>query len=146
MTKKLQKIQYIIIFIIAIIFISFIYLVANKEKLIEDNIPDEKNIWVSMNPIKCLGNPWEFDWLKKNQGKYEQYPIGDTKKIDENEIEIIKKFYRDEKINIFDIKSNPIEEDICTACNCPQGYKLYILISEKDVEKMTNIGWGTLNL
>lgn len=104
-------------------------------------ITNTKNIWVNKDPIQCLGNPWEFDWLKKNKGKYNEYPIGDRKKIDTEEIIIIKDFFSNLGVNIFDIKSEITHEITCSACSCPQGHTLYVLVSPVDAEKMVEFGW-----
>ena len=144
MSKKSKKIQYIVLVIIGIIFLFFTYLTLTKTKPIVENLFEE-NIWVTMNPIQCLGNPWEFDWLKKNKNQYSQYPIDIPNKIDTKEIEIIKKFYINKEIDIWDIKSTPINDTICTTCSCPQGYKLYVLVSKKDAKKMIKMGWKINN-
>jgi len=141
MPKKSQKIQYIILAIIGVLGITFfssIYFTPKKEKI----IIDEKNTWINMDPIQCLGNPWEFDWLKKNNNQYSKYPIGNPRKIENQEIKIIKEFYKNQNINIFDIKSTSLNVDTCSACSCPQGYKLYVSVSKEDAEKMVRMGWG----
>jgi len=137
MPNKLQKIQYIILIIIAILIISFVYFAPKANNIANNN----QNIWVNMVPIQCLGNPWEFDWLKKNKNKYSKYPIGHPTKIDLQEIDIIEQFYKNQGINILDIKSNLIEKNTCAACSCAQGYKLHVLVSKNNVDKMIKMGW-----
>ena len=33
---------------------------------------EEGQVWVSIDPIQCLGNPWEQDWLLTHE--YDEYP------------------------------------------------------------------------
>ena len=143
MPKKLRKIQFIILTIIILIITVFIYLKQEKKEQINQNQnqPIKNNIWLTMNPIKCLGNPWEFDWLKNNNNQYNKYPTGNATKIDTEEIIILKNFYAQQGINILNTKSTPLEKEVCNTCSCDQGYKLDILTLEKNAEKMIQIGW-----
>lgn len=106
--------------------------------------------WVSIEPIQCLSNPWEIDWIKTSSGGdplrwddfYGQYPRDNA--VDQ----IIKNFYQKEGITIFDIKRDGIRDaegkpigEFCEACSCAAGYVLYLNVSDLDVEKMESFGY-----
>lgn len=40
-------------------------------------------VWVIIDPIQCLGNPWEQAWLEEHDDDYDAYPKseGDRRKI-----------------------------------------------------------------
>jgi hypothetical protein len=50
-------------------------------------------------------------------------------------------------IEIFDIKITTFEEKfgypvaICEACDCPQGFTLYVLVANSDVDAMLEMGY-----
>ena len=47
--------------------------------------------WVEIDPIQCLGNPWEVDWLQSHGDDYSAYPRDtQTPELEQEEIEIIK--------------------------------------------------------
>ena len=100
---------------------------------------DSDKKWVEIDPIQCLGNPWEVDWLQDDD--FDNYPWGDAWSIEEPEKQIIKQFYGKQGITIFDVKSEVTHEEVCEACNCPQGYTLYLQISEDDTDKMLGFGY-----
>jgi hypothetical protein len=85
--------------------------------------------WVEIEPIQCLGNPWEHDWLNSHKNDSSSYPK-------ENEFEIIKDFYAKKGITVINVKSERKYEVVCLACSCPRGDVLSILIYDSDVDKM----------
>ncbi len=86
--------------------------------------------WVEIDPIQCGGNPWQQDWLFSNNKTYE-YPR-------DRENEIITDYYSKKGIAIFAIKTKNTYEGkaICESCSCPEGYTLYLLVLDFDVNKM----------
>lgn len=109
-------------------------------------------VWVERNPIKCLGNAWEFDWFRANPGQYNNYPKGVIDRIDEKEIEILKNYYKEEGVNIIEVRSRSFVElgdsslKSCEICSCPQGYTLYLQISTAESKKMLELGWELSNV
>ncbi len=96
--------------------------------------------WMEIDPIQCLGNPWEVDWI--NSHSYEEYPRDIiTPELEKEEIEIIKDYYANQDIVIIEIESKWTKETVCEACMCPEGYTLYILISNLNIEKLEKLGY-----
>ncbi len=92
-------------------------------------------IWVEKEPVQCLGNEWEQDYLERNNIKFENYPIW-------KEEEIIKEFYYRRGIRIYKIKKEKLKEEIfCQACSCPRGDKIKVLINEEELGEMKEFGW-----
>ncbi len=93
------------------------------------------NSWVEIDPIQCLGNPWEIDWLKDN----DDYPRDvHTLELEQGEEDIIKEYYLKQGVSILKVESEWTHDIVCEACSCPQGYTLYLLVS--DVDKMIKLG------
>lgn len=132
MNKKNKK-QLITIITLLFFIISFTIFYNRK------NYFQNKVVWIELNPIKCLGNAWEFDWLQNNPGEYDNYPKNQTESI-------IKNFYAKKGIKIIEIKTKNDTVKTCDACNCPQGKTLKVLINKKYQEDMIKSGWKiTLN-
>lgn len=94
-----------------------------------------KTEWLSYSPIQCGNNPWE-KW-REDQGR--PYPIEWTEK------EKIQEYFQTVyNIEVLDYKSIPPKpgEVFCTACNCPRGDTIQVLVKQKDVAKMLELGWN----
>ncbi|MCX6799964.1 MAG: hypothetical protein NT091_02350 [Candidatus Falkowbacteria bacterium] len=108
--------------------------------------------WVEMNPIKCLGNSWEFDWLMSHSGQYANYPKETSEKISLAEINILKNFFKKNNIELTDVKSVALKDQanstikLCETCNCPQGYTLYAQIKKESLKNMLELGWKKSNI
>ena len=115
--------------------VAFIYIANNKGQ----TIPEQ---WLSISPIQCLGNAWEFNWLKSNPGRYAEYPHGIGAELSEAEKTIIAQFYKSKNIDILDIatEDNP-NLTTCTACSCPIGYTLNVKVNLDDAKLMKEWGW-----
>ncbi|MDD3190669.1 MAG: hypothetical protein PHI66_03185 [Candidatus Pacebacteria bacterium] len=109
----------------------------------EISLPKESGkTWVQIDPVQCLGNPWEIDWTKSHDNDYYGYPADiHTPELEQEEIQIIKNYYQKQGIAIADVRSEWTHEIVCTACNCPQGYMLYLLVSDSDVDKMLELDY-----
>ena len=92
--------------------------------------------WVAIDPIQCLGNPWERDWLEKHDYDYGSYPR-DWKL----QKQIIWNYYRRLGIGVHDITAHWTMDVVCEACCCPVGYTLYIYVHDKDVQEMIALGF-----
>jgi len=98
--------------------------------------------WVEIDPIQCLGNPWELDWLKSHNDGYASYPRDvHTEGLDDGETIVIKDYYKNQGITVFDARSgSPGRETAqCEGCGCSAGYTLYLLVLESDFDKMLNL-------
>ncbi len=102
-----------------------------------------EKIWMQTEPVQCLGNPWEQDWLATKGRKYEDYPKGDPRVLEEAEKEIIRSFFEKEGIRIYKVEgvSFPDSVMLCDACDCPQGYTLNVLIAPADSARLRNFGF-----
>ena len=100
-----------------------------------EKITDER-VWVAVDPVQCMGNAWEKDWLEENNDDYElwrTFTIGD-------ELDIIEKYYEELGIIIYDIKQENVYDITCEACGCPRGDRISCFINKSDVGQM--LEWG----
>lgn len=97
-------------------------------------------VWIETEPIQCLENAWERAWIVNNPEA--EYPRGHILVIEDVEKEIIKSYYEKRGIEIFDIRAEKNSGDflVCAACDCPQGYVLYLKIASINLEKMRSQG------
>ena len=71
-------------YISLMVFLSTIVCVAacDSDEVTKLATKTAKNVltqtWVAIEPIQCLGNPWEQDWLDNNNGEYDAYPKDPT--------------------------------------------------------------------
>lgn len=99
-----------------------------------------QKIWVKIDPIQCLGNPWQQDWLNNHNMNYSLYP--QALKNFNPEINIIKEYYGKKGVIIYDIKSKATRDIVCNACSCPTGTTLYFLIDDSNTNKMLEFGYS----
>ncbi|MEE9270920.1 MAG: hypothetical protein V3V49_11745 [Candidatus Krumholzibacteria bacterium] len=103
---------------------------------------DPNRVWVAIEPIQCLGNPWEQDWLKSNEDSYSAYPKDPTRQgLTPEEFEIIKDFYSRQGVVVFEGETRPKYDNVCLACSCPEGHTLYLWVRAGDVETMISFGY-----
>jgi len=97
--------------------------------------------WVAIEPVQCLGNPWEQDWLEKHGWDYHSYPKNPARPgLEPEEFEIIQDYYDRGGVAVFEGRTAPKYDNVCLACSCPEGHTLYLLVRDQDVEAM--VGWG----
>lgn len=96
------------------------------------------SVWMETDPIQCLGNPWEEDWLSKEGREYGDYPKGNPRIVEKQEMEIIIDFFKRKGVSVYEVnsKSYPEEMAVCDACTCPAGYTLYLRVPESQAEKL----------
>jgi len=90
-----------------------------------NNDNSEEKIWMFIKPIQCGLNSWE------------RLYSGDST----NEEDLIRKFLEDKSINVHSIKIEKSNDFVCSACICPRGDTVYVLVSEKDIRDMENLGF-----
>ena len=95
-----------------------------------------QRVWVAIEPVQCLGNSWERDWLAKHDQNYSGYPRGR-----EGEFAVIKAYFENVGIPVHALASRPKYTIVCCACSCPRGDTLYLLVNAQDVPRMTDMGF-----
>ena len=99
-------------------------------------------VWVALEPIQCLGNPWERDWLESHNWDYSGYPKDPTAPgLEPEEFAIIQDFYDRAGVVVFEAETALKYEAVCLACSCPEGHTLYLLVSAESVQKMMELGY-----
>lgn len=98
--------------------------------------------WVAIEPIQCLGNPWEQAWLADHDGDHDAYPKDPTSPgLEPAELEIIKDYYRERGVTVSQGRNVPKFEAVCLACTCPEGHTLYLRVRDEDVATMVSLGF-----
>ena len=118
--------------------VLFVGVVSCQEsRLLAPIHPDR--VWVATEPIQCLGNPWEQDWLASHDG---QYPKDYSKPgLEPEEIAIIRDYYERQGVTVFRVTTRGKYEVVCAACSCPEGYSLYLEVQDEDLEEMLSFGY-----
>jgi hypothetical protein len=103
-----------------------------------DRLPDRPGAtWVSIEPIQCLGNPWEEDWLRSNNASAFAYPREWTAQR-----QIIIDYYSGLGIHIIDARRETPDNAIrCTACSCGAGYFVFLQVSDGDIGAIVALGF-----
>ena len=99
-------------------------------------------VWVATEPVQCLTNPWEADWVQDHPG--EMYPRDLNswpRRLTDEEIDIITDYYAELGVTVFDTDTAEKSRTICAACTCEEGYTLFLLVGESDVETMIGLGY-----
>ncbi len=105
-------------------------------------------VWLSINPVQCLTNPWESGWISQDGNDFAKYPRGDILVIESAEKQIITDYYATQGITILNIYSQTFYEKFgesmatCDACSCAQGYILYINVNQSDADKLEGLGFA----
>ena len=92
-------------------------------------------IWVTIDPIQCLSNAWEQDWLLTHDNDYDAYP-----RDEEGRLHIFYEFFEAQGVTIHEVKVTIWAEVVCDACSCPTGERIHCLIDEGDLPVMRE--WG----
>lgn len=98
---------------------------------------DENRQWVTIDPIQCMGNSWEQDWLEKNNGDYDLYSTFNNN----NRLQIFKQYFENLGIEIYKIEQTYPYDATCDACICPRGDRIHCFINENDVDQMISYGF-----
>ncbi len=97
---------------------------------------DPNKAWVALQPVQCLSNPWEKDWLKAHKNKGTKYPMRD-------EVNVMKAFFTKKGFFIHDLRIRPYMHDkpLGRACNSPRGDLLLMLVNREDVSLLMHYGF-----
>jgi hypothetical protein len=93
-----------------------------------------KCTWVAIDPIQCMGNPWEREWLEEHE--WELYP-----RELEDKLPIIVDYYQRQGFRIFDSRILVTYGAVCLACSCPAGYTVYLQVFHRDVPELLELGF-----
>ena len=94
---------------------------------------EEEQVWVTIDPIQCLGNPWEQDWLLTHE--YDEYP-----KDQDGRLRIFREFFEAQEVIVHGIEVTFPYDVTCAACACPRGDRISCLIDEAGLPTM--LEWG----
>ena len=92
--------------------------------------------WVAIDPIQCMGNPWEIEWLEEHDWDYSSYP-----RELKDRLPIIVDYYKWQGIKIYCSMAMWTYSATCDACGCPAGYTVYFSVSNRDVPKVLKMGF-----
>lgn len=92
-------------------------------------------VWVYIDPVQCLGNPWEQAWLEEHDNDYDSFPRSES-----DQLAIYEQYYEDRGVEIYVVTREQAYEAVCDACSCPRGDRIHCLIDREDLVKM--LEWG----
>ncbi len=87
---------------------------------------DSDEVWVHIDPVQCLANPWEQEWLENNDYDYDAY----YQKSDEEKQDVFVGYFLNFGLVIYDIFETHPYELVCGACPCPKGNRFHCLVDE----------------
>lgn len=92
-------------------------------------------VWVklSIDPVQCYENPWEEEYLKKNNNDYEG--------LKAREMEVIKTYYSAQGIAVKNVTSEKTHEFVCDACDCPRGDTIFLEVAEAQKDQLLGLGF-----
>ena len=115
---------------------KFVLLIIIPFGILIQSCENEDSKWVTIDPIQCMGNPWEQAWLQENNNSHDLW----TEMGDQDKLDVFEEFYNNKGIVIYNIKCTEPHEDTCAACSCPRGDRIHCHIHEDDVDQM--LEWG----
>lgn len=98
---------------------------------------EENREWVTIDPIQCMGNTWEHDWLENNNDDYELY----AKFSDSERLQIFEQYFEKLGIEINKLEQTFPYDATCSACSCPRGDRIHCYINESDIDQMLSFGF-----
>jgi len=104
------------------------------------DLQEDLSVWVAIEPIQCLGNSWERDWIAKHDGDYAGYPRDLA-----DQFEVIKAYYENLGVDVRGMASRQESSIVCCACSCERGDTLYALVRAQDLDTMKNEGFRQEN-
>ena len=109
-----------------------------------DEFIEPNQLWMSIAPIQCMGNPWEVDWLASHDNDYESYP-GDSSTPELEEADVIGDYYMRQGVQIERFDTEQWDGAVCLACSCPAGYTLLALVDDTDRQPMLELGFSAVD-
>jgi len=93
--------------------------------------------WVTIDPIQCMGNPWELAWGEEYGEDYDLW----SELGAEGQMDVFETYYEDQGVVIHEIKTSFPYDAVCAACSCPRGDRIHCSVSEEDVDQMLELGF-----
>lgn len=90
---------------------------------------------VYIDPIQCLGNPWDAEWL-------ESHDVEDYPQTESGRLQIFTDYYEKQGVTMFDVYSKWVYNATCDGCNCPTGERYYCSVDESDVGFLLESGFS----
>ena len=97
-----------------------------------DKGPEKELVYID--PIQCLGNPWDIEWLEFHD--YDEYP-----QMESGRLQIFTDYYEKQGVEMTDVRSEWILGGECAACSCPTGERFYCMVDERDVDFLLESGF-----
>ena len=103
--------------------------------------------WVATEPVQCLTNAWEADWLAQHNDDRARYPRDLStwpRALTPEEIDIIVEYYEKQGVVVFETATFAqarTSTPVCAACICEEGHTLFLLVRNRDVERMIGLGY-----
>ena len=92
--------------------------------------PDPERTWISYEPTQCSTPPWINNW---NQ----LHPEQNFRILAQDEqYRVIKEYYQEIRITVFDVKYRISSSPNCEACGCSTGYIIDFQVNDTDVNKL----------
>lgn len=113
----------------------------STDPIIKNPLKANENVWMKIDEIQCLENPWEADWIEKNVNRYETIDNVKDAYFVQIQERIITKYYAEKGITIIDLKRTDEGEALCNECSCPSGRVLRVYVSSSDAEKLKELGF-----
>lgn len=92
-------------------------------------------VWVFIDPIQCMGNPWE-------QARLKEYGNNQPGRLTpEEELDLIEEYYEDQGVTIYRVKRTYPYNATCDACSCPRGDRIHCSVRERDIDRLLEMGF-----
>ena len=107
----------------------------------------EDRVWLAINPVQCMQNPWEKEWRESNPD--EGYPSTNSTAI----AEIMRSYYEEQGFTIFDIKIVKLQtldyvpadrNHTCEGCGCSLGHTVLVKVLKSDAPAMLGMDFRSL--
>lgn len=98
--------------------------------LFVSGITSVERTWVSYEPIQCSIPPWISDWNRSHPAQ------NFLELAEEEQYRIIKEYYREVGITVFDVKYRFSASPNCLACGCSAGYIIDFQVNENVAGKL----------
>ncbi len=102
--------------------------------IVSCNNGTEKDI-VYIEPIQCLGNPWDAAWLETHD--YEDYPHDE-----DEQLKIFTDYYEAQGVKMYHVYTEWVYDAVCGACFCPTGQRIYCQVDEGEVDFLLEFGFS----
>jgi hypothetical protein len=92
--------------------------------------PEVEKTWVSYEPTQCSTAPWTNNWNKSHPRQ------NFLALAEEEQYQIIKDYYREIGITVYEVKYRMSISPNCLACGCSAGYIIDFQVNDSDADKL----------